>query len=246
VGSSLGIAVVASLVAVSAASAAPPQMATSVWSGVYTNEQASRGKAAYEIYCTNCHGATLGGEDGPPLAGSGFLRNWLEDDLYSLFRRVHDRMPAEAPGSLPEKVSIDLIAYLLQANEFPSGARELTLNKESLSAIRIQGKNGPAPVPNFSLVRVVGCLAQDGKAQWIVRRGTEPVRARGDSSSGDTNALTTAPLGSQTFRLMDAAASQPDEHAGEKVEVTGLLMRQADGTVLNVTSLHATGSACPE
>jgi hypothetical protein len=245
VGSFLGTAVVASFVVVSASWAAPPQAATSVWSGVYTNEQGSRGKASYEIYCANCHGPTLGGEDGPPLAGTGFLRNWLEDDLYSLFRRVHDRMPADAPGSLPENVSVDLVAYLLQANEFPSGARELTPNKASLLAIRIQGKNGPAPVPNFSLVRVIGCLAQDGKSQWIVKRGTEPVRARGDASS-DASASTNVPLGSQTFRLMDAASSQPEQHAGEKVEVTGLLIRQADGSALNVTSLQAIGSACPE
>jgi quinoprotein glucose dehydrogenase len=246
VGSSLGIAAVAFLVVVSAASAAPPQAATSVWTGVYTNEQASRGRASYEIYCASCHGPTLGGEDGPPLVGTGFLRNWLEDDLYSLFRRVHDRMPADAPGSLPENVSADLVAYLLQANEFPSGARELTPNKASLSAVRIQGKNGPAPVPNFSLVRVVGCLAQDAKSQWIVKRGTEPVRARDDSSSAEPNALKNAPLGSHTFRLMDASAAQPEQHAGEKVEVTGLLMRQAESTVLNVTSLKTAGSACPE
>ena len=48
------------------------------------------------------------------------------------------------------------------------------------------------------------------------------------------------------FRLMDAAASRPENHKGEKVEVKGLLMRQADATVLNVTSVQTSGSACPE
>jgi cbb3-type cytochrome c oxidase subunit III len=218
----------------------------SVWSGVYTEEQAVRGKAAYEVSCTGCHGPTLGGVDGPALAGSDFLRNWLEDDLNSLFRKVQDRMPADAPGSLPENVSLDIVAFLLQANEFPSGAEELTPVGAVLSAIRIQGKDGPAPVPNFSLVRVVGCLTQDEKAQWIVTHGTEPVRAREGSPSGNASAVLATSLGSQTFRLMDAAASRPDTHKGEKVEVKGLLMRQADATVLNVTSLQSGGSACPE
>jgi hypothetical protein len=188
----------------------------------------------------------LGGVDGPPLAGSDFLRNWLEDDLNSLFRKVQDRMPGDAPGSLPENVSLDIIAFLLQANEFPSGAEELTPVGAVLSAIRIQSKDGPGPVPNFSLVRVVGCLTQDEKAQWIVTRGTEPVRARDGSPSGNASAVLATSLGAQTFRLMDAAASRPENHKGEKVEVKGLLMRQADVTVLNVTSVQTGGSACPE
>jgi S-disulfanyl-L-cysteine oxidoreductase SoxD len=220
--------------------------ARSVWSGVYTDEQAARGKAAYEGSCTGCHGPTLGGVDGPALAGSDFLRNWLEDDLNSLFRKVQDRMPGDAPGSLPENVSLDIVAFLLQANEFPSGAEELTPVGAALSAIRIESKDGPAPVPNFSLVRVVGCLTQDEKAQWIVTHGTEPVRARDGSPSGMASAVLATALGSQTFRLMDAAASRPEDHKGEKVEVKGLLMRQADATVLNVTSLQSGGSACPE
>ena len=218
----------------------------SVWSGVYTDEQAARGKAAYDVSCTSCHGPMLGGVDGPPLAGSDFLRNWLEDDLNSLFRKVQDRMPGDAPGSLPENVSLDIIAFLLQANEFPSGAEELTPVGAALSAIRIQSKDGPGPVPNFSLVRVVGCLTQDEKAQWIVTHGTEPVRARDGSPSGNASLVAATSLGAQTFRLMDATASRPEDHKGEKVEVKGLLMRQADATVLNVTSVQTGGSACPE
>src|SRR5262245_32072951 len=104
----------------------------SVWSGVYTDEQAARGKAAYDLSCASCHGPTLGGVDGPPLAGSDFLRNWLEDDLNSLFRKVHDRMPGDAPGSLPENVTLDIVAFLLQANEFPSGSEELIPNAMAL------------------------------------------------------------------------------------------------------------------
>jgi len=215
-----------------------------VWNGVYTDGQAARGKAEYEISCTGCHGPELGGGDGPPLVGDEFLRNWLEDDLNSLFRKIHDRMPGDGPGTLPESVSLDITAYILQANAFPSGSNDLTLDAAALSAIRIEGKDGPGPVPNFSLVRVVGCLVQDAPARWIVTRATEPVRAREAAASGAA-AILSAPLGTQTFSLMDVAASSPEAHNGEKVEVKGLLMRQAGGTVLNVTSLLATGSACP-
>src|SRR5215510_14709450 len=120
--------------------AAAQQNSRSVWSGVYTDEQAARGKAAYDLSCTACHGPTLGGVDGPPLVGNDFLRNWLEDDQNTLFRKVHDRMPADAPGSLSESVSLDVVAYVLQANEFPSGSQELIPDAGLLSAIHIQGK----------------------------------------------------------------------------------------------------------
>jgi mono/diheme cytochrome c family protein len=241
------VCVVAAAFAGGSVAAAPQsQSSRSVWSGVYTDEQAARGKATYDLSCTACHGPTLGGVDGPPLVGSDFLRNWLEDDLNALFRKVHDRMPADAPGSLSENDSLDVIAYVLQANEFPSGSQELIPDAGLLSAIHIQGKDGPAPVPNFSLVRVVGCLTQNASAEWIVTRGTEPVRSRDGAATGNVSAVAATPFGSQTYRLMDAAASRPEGHKGEKVEVKGLLMRQANGTVLNVTSLQTAGSACPE
>ena len=48
--------------------AQPPT--TSVWDGVYTVEQANRGKGMYAEQCASCHGSELtGGEMAPPLAG---------------------------------------------------------------------------------------------------------------------------------------------------------------------------------
>jgi quinoprotein glucose dehydrogenase len=237
---------VAAVLAGVSVAAAAQQSSRSVWSGVYTDEQAARGKATYDQSCTACHGSSLEGAEGPALVGNDFLRNWLEDDLNALFRKVHDRMPADAPGSLSENVSLDVVAYVLQANEFPSGSQELIPDSALLSTIHIQGKDGPAPVPNFSLVRVVGCLTQSAAAEWIVTHGTEPVRSRDGAATGNAGAVAATPFGTQTYRLMDAAAAKPEVHKGEKVEVKGLLMRQANGTVLNVTSFQTAGSACPE
>ena len=50
---------------------------SSVWSGVYTEEQAKRGEAVSNKLCTSCHGPELsGGEAGPTLVGLEFLGNW--------------------------------------------------------------------------------------------------------------------------------------------------------------------------
>ena len=49
----------------------------SVWDGVYTEAQASRGKALYSQECASCHGSELtGGEMAPPLAGGEFMAGW--------------------------------------------------------------------------------------------------------------------------------------------------------------------------
>ena len=53
--------------------AGQPQAVTE---GIYTVEQAARGRQVYEDQCTSCHGDALEGVVGPPLAGDGFLSIW--------------------------------------------------------------------------------------------------------------------------------------------------------------------------
>ena len=51
----------------------------SVWDGVYSEEQAARGKDEYEYNCGNCHIHDLSGDsikDVPALAGPDFMAKW--------------------------------------------------------------------------------------------------------------------------------------------------------------------------
>src|ERR1700747_2593958 len=49
----------------------------SVWDGIYTAEQATRGGALYLQKCAHCHGQDLtGGETAPALASGDFKSNW--------------------------------------------------------------------------------------------------------------------------------------------------------------------------
>ena len=118
------------LLAVVAALASVPTHAQdsqrTVWEGVYNKEQAKRGEAAFVVACSNCHGRTLEGADmTPALTGGGFMANWDGLTLGDLFDRIRTSMPADRPGSLSRQDNVDVIAYILQFNQFPPGKEEL-------------------------------------------------------------------------------------------------------------------------
>ena len=110
--------------------------------GVYSAEQARRGEARYASACAACHlgdlAGTLAGDAGaPPLRGVPFLTFIESWNARRLFEYVKSTMPADDPASLPEAAYLDVLAYLFQANGFPSGSVELDI--EQLSAIRLTG-----------------------------------------------------------------------------------------------------------
>jgi S-disulfanyl-L-cysteine oxidoreductase SoxD len=104
--------------------------------GVYTAAQATRGDAVYARTCTSCHGADLSGDgQAPSLAGKEFVSGWTGQSLADLYERVQATMPGDAPGTLkPEEVS-DVIAFILQKNNFPEGAAELASDPKALKDI---------------------------------------------------------------------------------------------------------------
>ena len=112
----------------------------SVWSGVYTEEQAKRGETVSNKMCTSCHGPELsGGEAGPTLVGLEFLGNWNNLTVADFFDRVHSTMPADAPGTLtPQQVS-DVASYVFKLNKFPAGKTELPTDVAALKGIKIEG-----------------------------------------------------------------------------------------------------------
>jgi len=94
--------------------------------GLYTAAQASRGKAAYESHCAECHMADLGGHEyAGPLAGEGFQLKWQDASLAEFFGRVRS-MPLGRPGLLTRDEYLDIVAYALQKNGYPEGPAELT------------------------------------------------------------------------------------------------------------------------
>jgi hypothetical protein len=210
--------------------------ARTVWEGVYSEAQAVRGEARYRESCNRCH-------DEGPRRGEAFMRDWSGTDLSGLFARMKASMPPGAPGSLPDADYIDIAAYMLRVNDFPAGRDELT--SANVATVRVEGRNGPEPVPNFALVRVVGCLGPGPGTDWTVTNGSEPARTRnpGASTGEELKGSEETALGSGTFRLMNVYP-RPEAYTGHKVEAKGFLIRDPNGDRLNATAVQSLAPRC--
>src|SRR5438309_12110537 len=73
----------------------------SILEGVYTEQQANRGKVTYTKHCESCHQPDLRGLDcNPALAGPSFYQRWNGQTLADIFLKTSDSMPAQAAWSL--------------------------------------------------------------------------------------------------------------------------------------------------
>jgi mono/diheme cytochrome c family protein len=112
----------------------PAQAKLSTWDGVFTQAQADRGRGAYVQRCAMCHGAYLEGNgEAPPLTGE-FIPDWAGMTLADLTDKISNTMPLNAPGTLSPAATADILAYILQKNNFPAGGNELGA-RDSLTAI---------------------------------------------------------------------------------------------------------------
>ena len=215
-----------------------------VWDGVYTAEQAARGRARFDGSCSECHSTG----EAPEIAGTTFIRSWFEDSLNLPFTKMRETMPGDAPGSLSDETYIDILSFLLQASDFPAGEEPLTADPDQLASILVVDKGGPGgPVPNFTLVQLVGCLSQGDDGVLILTNGSRPVRTRepGDSPPADLQALAGSALGTQTLRLISMPAQRRDL-LGHLVQIKGFLIRNPNGDRLNVTALQSVSESCTE
>jgi mono/diheme cytochrome c family protein len=101
--------------------------------GIYSDEQATRGRSTYDAQCSSCHD---GGGMGPAVKGDEFLAAWDGKTVRALYDRILTTMPSDAPGTLQERETLDLVAYLIRVNGFPSGDKAFA-GPGDLDGIRI-------------------------------------------------------------------------------------------------------------
>jgi mono/diheme cytochrome c family protein len=135
----IGLAVVATTGGLLGSGVRAQAPATSVTAGVYSAAQAKRGQTAYNDSCAKCHLDDLsGGATSPPLQGPEFMSNWKGKPLAALFDEIRMTMPFDSPGSLTAAQYADVLAYVLSANKFPAGEKELDKEPEPLQQIKIE------------------------------------------------------------------------------------------------------------
>jgi S-disulfanyl-L-cysteine oxidoreductase SoxD len=119
----------------------------SVNDGVYTDQQAVRGQTVYRARCSNCHGDTLAGRSGPPLAGPDFAAGWSAQPLFELANKVRRTMPRDDSARLTSQETADVLAYMLQVGKFPSGRAELLMDEASLKQVNFPAIPAAAKAP---------------------------------------------------------------------------------------------------
>src|SRR5215510_6914922 len=105
-----------------------PAKAPLIWTGVFSDAQAERGKAVLSARCASCHGRNQ------PLSGDGFMLHWEGHDVGRLFQKIRDTMPPRSVA-VPEQEKLDAVAYILQENGYPSGTKDLSVDVAVLTTI---------------------------------------------------------------------------------------------------------------
>src|SRR3954469_23274176 len=93
-------------------------------SGVFTEAQASAGRAAYATSCVTCHteslippaGAKHGAQEIPPLAGPAFMSKWGSQTTTDLANRIRTAIGGFPPKGTDSETYLNLTAFVLQAN----------------------------------------------------------------------------------------------------------------------------------
>jgi mono/diheme cytochrome c family protein len=107
----------------------------------FTADQATTGSDIYSERCVQCHGDKLdnGEFGGAALNGSYFKKHWGGGSVAALVAYMKAKMPPDRPGSLTDQNYADLAAFLLDANDYPKGDKELptdTASQQKLSLKR--------------------------------------------------------------------------------------------------------------
>lgn len=115
------------------------EVTATVEDGIFTAEQARRGEQVYAAECASCHAADMqGGPAARGLRGVTFRYLWNGRTVAELFDAMRAQMPPGKAGSLEEQAYLDVLAAILERNEFPAGETEIAADPEDMNAILIR------------------------------------------------------------------------------------------------------------
>lgn len=114
------------------------------------SSQAEAGKGHYKQYCADCHRLNLRGTGhGPELVGAAFMEKWGTRSSAELYHRIRNSMP---PGGNPDLVDSDhleLVAYILQANNALPESTAMTMDAPYIIATGESASEKPSAWQSF-------------------------------------------------------------------------------------------------
>jgi len=108
-----------------------------VWTGVYTREQADRGKSAAAQTCSRCHGVDLKGGTAPGLTRAAFFDRWHDLKLLDTIVYIQSAMPHGHDFFVSSDSARDIVAFMLQESGVPAGHEPTPKDAEALANILI-------------------------------------------------------------------------------------------------------------
>lgn len=72
------------------------------------------------------------------------MSNWSGLPLADLYDRIRRTMPQDNPARITRQQKIEILAYILSVNKFPSGNTDLPRQPELLKLIRIEANKPEA------------------------------------------------------------------------------------------------------
>lgn len=124
-----------------AAGQGAPDSTRSTRAGVYSSEQAAKGKDLYAMHCVSCHVAVT-------HTGPEFAAKWEGRTFWDLFSFVRESMPKSEPGSLTPGEYLRVLAYMLKMNGMPAGEAPLPTDSTRLTRIRLDFKSARDSSPS--------------------------------------------------------------------------------------------------
>ncbi len=113
--------------------------ATQEAQGIFSHEQASRGKAFYEQHCASCHGLDLQGASASALKSEAFMVRWSSagKSLGDLVYVIRTTMPLGNAGIIDKQSYLDVTTYLLEQNGQKAGPQSLLADDPKLESITV-------------------------------------------------------------------------------------------------------------
>jgi mono/diheme cytochrome c family protein len=101
--------------------------------GVFSAEQAQRGRAGFLWNCMECH------ELEEYTAAGAYLEEMEGNTVWDVFEFIWSEMPEDNPSWLKPEEYADILAYILSVYGMPAGQVDLPTDKKTLGDIVVEG-----------------------------------------------------------------------------------------------------------